>query len=181
MGRAKVKALTYPYRPYLSPGAIGFFALVLQYPLLPPWATAFEWGSGGSTIWLAERCRSLVSIEHDPEWHHLVEGKLHEMGLEADLRFVREERYAEAIGGYPDKTLDLVFVDGIDRTRSECVARAIPKVKPGGWLILDDTHWAKLKPAREQLAEWPHFIAIGYKDHNGKRIRTQTTFYRRET
>src|SRR5688572_27506537 len=30
--------------------------------------SVFEWGSGGSTLWFAERARSVVSVEHDPVW-----------------------------------------------------------------------------------------------------------------
>ena len=42
-----------------------------------------------------------------------------------------------AICDEPDASLDLVVVDG--RARVECARRAMPKVKPGGLLLLDDT------------------------------------------
>lgn len=32
----------------------------------------FEWGSGGSTLWFAQRAASVVSIEHNLNWHDRV-------------------------------------------------------------------------------------------------------------
>ena len=29
----------------------------------------FEYGSGNSTLWWAERVREVISCEHDPVWH----------------------------------------------------------------------------------------------------------------
>ena len=34
--------------------------------------SVFEYGSGNSTLWLAERVGSVVSIEHDRDWFHKV-------------------------------------------------------------------------------------------------------------
>src|SRR3954465_14154452 len=36
---------------------------------LPPDARAFEFGAGGSTLWLSEIVGSVVSVEHDQTWH----------------------------------------------------------------------------------------------------------------
>ena len=50
--------------------------------------------------------------------------------------------YVAAINDELDNSLDLVIVDG--RARVECVRRAMPKVKPGGLLLLDDTGRTKI-------------------------------------
>ncbi len=44
--------------------------------------------------------------------------------------------YAQAIDEYPNNHFDLVLVDG--RARPSCIKHAIPKIKEGGFLILDN-------------------------------------------
>ena len=44
--------------------------------------------------------------------------------------------YAAIIDRFPDDYFDVVQVDG--RCRSSCAMHAIPKIKPGGYLIVDD-------------------------------------------
>ena len=47
------------------------------------------------------------------------------------------EDYVKAIDTFPEEYFDLVVVDG--RVRNCCVKRAIPHVKKGGYLIVDNT------------------------------------------
>lgn len=47
------------------------------------------------------------------------------------------EEYVKSIEEYPDESFDLVLVDG--RHRSFCIPHAIPKVRPGGYLMLDNS------------------------------------------
>lgn len=96
-----------------------------------------EIGSGTSTVWFGERVRSVLSIEHDPSWHAFVASRLRKRGLEnvrLELRDV--ESYAD-LSAVPDRSLDLVVVDG--EQRAECVRAALPRLKPGGRLYLDNT------------------------------------------
>jgi predicted O-methyltransferase YrrM len=45
--------------------------------------------------------------------------------------------YVEAIDAYPDASFDLVVVDG--RARPSCLRQAIPKLRPRGLLVLDNS------------------------------------------
>jgi hypothetical protein len=127
----------------------------------------FEYGSGGSTLYWLRRGASLVSVEHDPRWHARVAALL-PAGAPVDYRLVEPEpappgpldpadpgacrsaaagyaglafrRYAEQIAAFPDGHFDLVLVDG--RARPACLARAAPKVRPGGALVLDNAERA---------------------------------------
>jgi len=120
--------------------------------------SVFEYGSGGSTIFFARRAREVVSVEHDPAWQALTERALEELQLRNVSYLLREpsagangsyastdpvyhglsfEAYVKSIDLHHDGTFDLVVVDG--RARPACVIRAIPKVKPGGYLLLDDS------------------------------------------
>lgn len=127
----------------------------------------FEYGSGGSTLYWLRRGANLVSVEHDPHWYAQVRALL-PAGAPVDYRLVEPEpapagpydpaapeacrsgatgceqlafrRYAEQIAAFPDASFDLVLVDG--RARPACLARAAPRVRPGGLLILDNSERA---------------------------------------
>lgn len=92
-----------------------------------------EFGSGASTRWFARRVASLHSIEDDPQWFDRVRPSL-PAGVRYELR--QGSEYWD-LSDHPDESLDLVVVDGIHREK--CVTAAVPKLKPGGWIFLDDT------------------------------------------
>lgn len=127
---------------------------------LRPDMSVFEFGAGGSTLFFADRVRKLVSIEHDKGFFELVRSMLAERGVancELILHQPRQctaasaafasrqekyigmcfENYVKAIDRCADASLDLVLVDG--RARVACVRRALPKLKDGGVLVLDNT------------------------------------------
>ena len=149
--------------PWWSPGAISYLATHLTNG-----ARVWEWGSGGSTIWLMERDAKVTSIEEDPEWAAKVEQRC----PSADVRFIggddsgvlrsrqweRSEhffdRYVCAVDDEPDESLDVAIVDG--RCRLDCVRHAVPKVREGGLLIIDDTEkpFLSFGPYLPELDGW---------------------------
>jgi predicted O-methyltransferase YrrM len=59
-------------------------------------------------------------------------------GLPVGVRYeLRDPGGYRDLSEYVDGSLDLVVVDGI--LRDECVQAAVPKLRPGGWLYLDNT------------------------------------------
>lgn len=125
----------------------------------------FEWGSGGSTLYFAPRVRSLVSVEHDQDWHATVDAWLRRRGI-SHVRLVlqppedagatpREQAtrlfqssdaayrdklfvgYVKAIDAYPQRSFDLILIDG--RSRVGCLAHALDKVKAGGAIVFDNS------------------------------------------
>jgi predicted O-methyltransferase YrrM len=121
--------------------------------MLKPDDEGYEFGSGRSTVWFAGRVRYLHSMEHVPEWHERVRTKLGEAGLieKVDHRlapnsshigdddiFDESHPYVRHLAGMPDASLDFVLVDGI--MRLTCIRITIPKLKPGGVLILDNAN-----------------------------------------
>jgi hypothetical protein len=126
----------------------------------------FEYGSGGSTIYLAKRVKEGVSIEHDNIWMENVRKRLGELRLNnwtinyippdkcdsKSLDYYNPEHYAASSPRYrgshfkayatsildsPDEFYDLILLDG--RARNSCAKQAIPKVKVGGILVLDNS------------------------------------------
>jgi predicted O-methyltransferase YrrM len=96
----------------------------------------FEFGSGMSTLWFAERCKDVVSVESNPEWYQTMSRKT-EGFQNARLVFAdSKETYVGAIakaGGL----FDLILVDGL--YREECLDLARTYLSPGGVLIVDNT------------------------------------------
>jgi len=141
--------------PWYAPGAKEW----LEERIEPGWE-AFEWGSGGSTLWLAGLCDYVVSIEHDEGWLRktqdalpsmknvvimLVPPEISEMGDDPSdpahyksscVDGVNFLDYARTVDGFEP---DVVLVDG--RVRASCIAHAVarkPKI-----LVLDnaDRSW----------------------------------------
>jgi predicted O-methyltransferase YrrM len=134
-----------------------------------------EWGSGGSTIFFAKRVHSVVTIEHDPEWystlfHQLRQGDISNVRLvlcppvesetgdeaytstDAAYRGLSFRSYTEAIDSYPDQFFDLVFVDG--RARQACMRHAFIKIRPGGYLLLDNSDRPHYQNEKTLLSDW---------------------------
>ncbi len=47
-------------QPWMTQEEIDLLARTVR-----PWHRVWEWGSGGSTLWLASRCKAVTSVEHN--------------------------------------------------------------------------------------------------------------------
>jgi len=122
--------------PWLCPDANAYLANALETE-----STCFEWGSGRSTIWLAKRVNRLVSIEHDETWLNHVErrlGLLRSHGVELQRVSEEERPYVEPIDAFTQDSIDIVLVDGISKFRDSCALAALPKIRSGGIIMVDD-------------------------------------------
>ena len=160
-----------PYTPELLP--------IVQYAIeswLPESASVFEFGSGHSTLWFAGLCGSVVSVEHEPEWYEAVVKELESARLEAAVHLVEWSDIAHEIDGY--EQFDLVLVDCLDGQRVRAVMAAMKHVRPGGYLVIDDSHWEMLKPAHYLLARWGRVTVSGrHTRKDGFTAPHETTFY----
>lgn len=126
----------------------------------------FEYGSGGSTLFFAEKTAHIISAEHDRQWYKNTKTAIEESGLMnieyelfepepdtdiskrdcknpdhyiscfAEYKQMQFKKYATAIDAYPEASFDLVIVDG--RVRHSCIAHAMKKIKKNGALLLDN-------------------------------------------
>lgn len=116
---------------------IGFRAIERLEQLIRHDWRVLEFGSGMSTLWFARRCGRLVSVETNPGWHERVRRMLAERNLtNVDYR-LRDKASAHVLDDCEDSSFDLVLVDG--PRRDLAVLTAIRKVKPGGYVYLDNT------------------------------------------
>ena len=136
-----------PDKPWLCPGTIRFCEHNLSNTM-----QGLEFGSGRSTAWLARRLGYLTSIEHSAAWHSQVRTDLQRQQIRnvdyqlipLDHPEVEPERsaydplptYVAILDSFADQSLDLVIVDGHYRTT--CIRSCLPKLKPGGLLLVDD-------------------------------------------
>jgi len=146
--------------PWITPGSFRYLLDVIE----PDWKV-FEWGSGGSTVFWANNCAEVVSIEHNKDWITRVTGML-KGAKNVDLRYVRGKpkgvkdrfrHYADVINEYPDEYFDLVFNDGEASSRGWALNNSMPKIKIGGYLLLDNSSWLKRdisKEGFEFIGEW---------------------------
>jgi len=148
--------------PWISFYAIGFLERIVR-----PDMRVFEYGSGGSTLFWADRVKEVVSVEHDRRWFNKLQEAIRRERI-GNVRYILAEpepdadnggkdisdpaayvsddphyagmnfeRYVRTIDEYPEGYFDIVVVDG--RARPSCIAHAKAKVKPGGRLIIDNT------------------------------------------
>lgn len=133
----------------------GASANVRDFLAQRPHARVFEWGSGSSTLWLAKRSESVISIESDTGWAQMVSRAVPEHvtivtpsipPAGADT-LVRSRRwgyrsldftaYANAIDAVPGD-FDLIVIDG--RAREACFTKALPRLATGGTIVFDNTN-----------------------------------------
>jgi hypothetical protein len=119
----------------------------------------FEYGSGASTLWLARRAAQVHSVEHDASFHAFLAPRLADQAG-VSLRLVEAEpsaapavpshrrghegldfsAYVASIDDVAGE-FDLVVVDG--RARVASTRRALPRLTPGGVLLLDNADRAE--------------------------------------
>jgi predicted O-methyltransferase YrrM len=142
--------------PWITQAAIG-----LLDSLLRPTDVGLEYGSGGSTIWLARRTKVLTTVEAFPQWHQAVQARIAEQGLQnVDLELVtgedgrlgtpeHREAYVYARPGLEPESLDYVLVDG--EYRDHAALRAVELLRAGGILVLDNANHYLPHPSRTPL------------------------------
>ena len=123
----------------------------------------FEYGSGASTVWLGRRANEVHSVEHDRAFAALFAPRLAGYAhielrvvepVAADRPVVASAKegyagfdFADYVAAIDDVSgeFDVVVVDG--RARAECLHRAVPRLRPGGIVVFDNSRRARYRPA----------------------------------
>jgi hypothetical protein len=172
----KAFKLLNPQVPWTSQASIKTFEKILTRDMI-----GFEYGSGNSTLFFSKHLKHLTSVEHNEAWFNIVKKKLSDQRIEnvgyhfvpakTELKnstytfykdydltendfTIRKEYhdYFSFVNKYPDNHFDFIIVDG--RARVECCLNAIPKLKPGGFFVLDNSDRERYKPVFKVLASW---------------------------
>jgi SAM-dependent methyltransferase len=166
-----------PAEPWIAPPATRW----LRRRLDPSW-DALELGAGNSTVWLARRVGTLISVESDAAWAERVREEVERARIDGwRLERVPIAEMPAFVATLPDRSLDLILVDHTDipgTTRADSIEAAREKVRPGGILVLDDSDRARYRPVDELLAAWERRRFAGMKARPVG-IAVETTIYTR--
>ena len=147
---------------------INFPALLYLEQHLRPENKVFEFGGGGSTLFFCKNVAEVATVEDHSEWFGILTRTVREKGYgnwkgflirpeeipgtpsarqpEDPAAFASAakgmenlsfEKYARAIDPYPNDYFDVILVDG--RARPSCIQQALPHLKTGGLLVVDNT------------------------------------------
>ena len=147
------------YRTQMSVDAAGrpipwitYSALEALAQRAKPDFSVFEYGSGNSTRWWAERVRRVVSCESDPAWADRIRADLPPRAEIHQVDLARDgvEAYASVIDRWP-ASFEIVVIDGDKPTRQACGRHALAALKPGGVIVWDNAEFGWDQPGFDAL------------------------------
>lgn len=148
--------------PWLAPKVI----LHLQKILRPDFEV-IEHGSGGSTLWLAERVKFVTVFEGSPKWSEA-------LARQAPKNVLINPDDDEII----PRKYDLFLIDGEPiEARKLFITIAVAVVKPGGWVVLDNAN----RPEYATERGWLQSICESYETFDSGETNTKylvTEFYK---
>ncbi|MGH2922702.1 MAG: class I SAM-dependent methyltransferase, partial [Solirubrobacterales bacterium] len=152
-----------PERPWIVPATIGW----LRRRIRRRWRV-LELGGGRSTVWFARRAGEVLAFEDDPFWVGWARDRIAADGLGGvEVRELPVERFVAELDRLPGERFDLVVVDFLESPeadRNDAVRAARAKVRPGGYLLLDDSDRPAYARAYELLGGWRERRFVGVKD-----------------
>jgi predicted O-methyltransferase YrrM len=131
--------------PWWSFGAANAVAGLLKESM-----EVFEFGSGGSTVFLARKVMHLTCVEDSEEWIGSVSAEVRRSNLSnvnilaRPFDFGRTEEFESSsyLNALQGRSYDLIVVDGQEhaaKVRPQCFWRAERFIRPGGVIVLDDS------------------------------------------
>lgn len=97
--------------------------------------SVLEYGCGSSTVWWAERARSVFSVEHDVAFFDETRKR-----VPGNVELVLRSQYCGLYESAPvqaGKIFDIVVIDAVNRL--ECLEAAFSVLKAGGVIIFDNS------------------------------------------
>ncbi len=134
----------------------------------------FEYGSGNSTHFWAERSRQVVAVEDDPAWFAKLE---HSLPTHVDYRLVPDKTgYIQSIENAPGP-FDLIVIDGSHRF--DCAQFARQHLSATGMIILDNADWFPKTTAFLRSTDLIEIDMAGFNPINGY-VTTTSLFMTRQ-
>lgn len=132
---------TYPFIKFIEPKLNKDFSV-------------FEYGSGNSTIWYAQRVKEIISVENDEDWFNKVSSSLpaNTEVIYCELKYDGE--YCRKVTTQ-NKIYRIIIIDGRDRVN--CVKHSINCLSDDGVIVFDNSNLSQYSEGISFL------IAKGYK------------------
>lgn len=126
-------------QPWLAPETIA----VLESLLQPSWFVV-EHGSGGSTLWFAQRVARVLSIEDSEDWFQAVKAQ-----APGNVTMILGRRIPLL-----DVPADLILIDGEPvEERAHWINLAPSMLRRGGYIVLDNYNRPEYADERSELAK----------------------------
>lgn len=113
----------------------------------PDWRV-FEYGSGQSTGWWAQRTRQVIAVEHQAGWARKVAGFQFPNTTVVFRELTEDGDYAREILQH-EGLFDLVVIDGRDRVN--CAKYALDKLSAKGVILWDNSDRERYQPGFDML------------------------------
>lgn len=143
--------------------------LFLNY--LKPDMKVLEYGSGFSTLEIAKRVKSVVSIEHNEKWYNELKQEipsnvqLHYVPANAEPKPEYTDGTYDDFKDYADMPLsflpskfDVIYIDG--RARVACAKNALKLLKKGGVIFIHDFNHPNEKYNRPEYNPVLEFLNV---------------------
>lgn len=142
--------------------------------------SVLEFGAGASTLWFLKQptIKKLVTVENYPNWFVRISNEIPITTVDYEI-ILKPRPYYDVANRFIGDTFDIILVDGRDRVK--CLITSLPKLKSGGYMILDNSereyyqhaisyvkHWQTIETTQENPDKYG-FTYPGWK----------TTFYKR--
>lgn len=128
---------------------------------LKPTDRVLEVGSGFSTLWLAQRCREVVSFEESPYWKALVEQEANRLAV-SNLTIVHEDSWIAFHRLLSTAVWDVVVIDG-SQQRFEMFHHLLEQDAPPRLIVYDNTDRQEARPAfKLRLSDYKVHVFRGF-------------------
>ena len=110
----------------------------------------FEFGSGRSTKWFANKVSFYYSVEGNLEWYNKTidankkniklgrcEIVYKDTGNQLNINLNKKNIYSNSLSKFQNNYFDFGLIDG--HFRYECIEKSLSKIRKGGILIVDNT------------------------------------------
>jgi hypothetical protein len=152
----------------------------------------YECGSGISTLYFSTKVKKVFSIEHNKTWYKNIKDELNKRKIiNCEYSLIEPEKistnvskqvssdyrsslteyskfsftnYVKSIDKYQDHYFDFLFIDG--RARLGCIKHSIPKIKKGGYLMMDNSDERRYKKIQKFLREYEKLDFFGIAPAN---------------
>ncbi len=122
--------------------------------------SVMEYGSGSSTIFWADNCKNVCTLELKQEWFELAKKENRD---NIDIKLITNQaKFAESIAVFKQK-FDMIIVDSYDRF--SCIKQALEYLNNEGVIMLDNSERENYRKIFEMMKElkwkWLTFSGIG--------------------
>lgn len=117
-------------------------------PRLTKEMDAFEFGCGNSTLWYAERIKSIKAVEHDQQWANFIQPLLPVNAKIIFRSLMANDEYSGEVN-IDGKKYHIIIIDG--RNRNQCTYQAVQSLAADGIIVFDNSQISEYAPAMEFL------------------------------